>query len=116
MPPDLRYVLALWSNRCQKTVGSAQNCLRHRELGKAQLSKGRWRLPAARHKGRDNADTIPMGCHARSRKTAHASTVTKVPTKTKKNEQNHGAPRARRIAPQPRASVLWRLATLKVDL
>ncbi|EJK77480.1 hypothetical protein THAOC_00687 [Thalassiosira oceanica] len=35
-----------------------------------------------------------MGCHARSRKTAHASTVTKVPTKTKKNEQNHGTPRA----------------------
>ncbi|EJK63865.1 hypothetical protein THAOC_15455, partial [Thalassiosira oceanica] len=34
---------------------------------------------------------VPMGCHARSRKTAHTSTVTKVPTKTKKNEQNHGA-------------------------
>ncbi|EJK43866.1 hypothetical protein THAOC_37648 [Thalassiosira oceanica] len=46
-----------------------------------------------------------MGCHARSRKTTHASTVTKVPTKTKKNEQNHGDPRARRIAPQPRASI-----------
>ncbi|EJK50918.1 hypothetical protein THAOC_29968, partial [Thalassiosira oceanica] len=57
-----------------------------------------------------------MGCHARSRKTAHASTVTKVPTKTKKNEQNHGAPRARRIAPQPRASIERRLANLKVDL
>ncbi|EJK69586.1 hypothetical protein THAOC_09139 [Thalassiosira oceanica] len=38
--------------------------------------------------------------------TAHASTVTKVYLrKPRKNVQNHGAPRARRIAPQPRASV-----------
>ncbi|EJK57419.1 hypothetical protein THAOC_22538, partial [Thalassiosira oceanica] len=54
--------------------------------------------------------------HARSRILAHASTVTKVPTKSKKNEENHGVPRARQIAPQPRASIKRRLATSKVNL
>ncbi|EJK57365.1 hypothetical protein THAOC_22596, partial [Thalassiosira oceanica] len=38
-----------------------------------------------------------------------------VPTKTRKNEQNHGVPRARRVAPQPRASVKRRLATSKTS-
>ncbi|EJK72510.1 hypothetical protein THAOC_05962 [Thalassiosira oceanica] len=54
-----------------------------------------------------------MGCHARSRILAHASTVTKVPTKTRKTEQNHGAPRVMRIAPQPRVSIERRLAISK---
>ncbi|EJK46624.1 hypothetical protein THAOC_34700 [Thalassiosira oceanica] len=36
-----------------------------------------------------------MGYHSASRILAHASTVTKVHTKNKKNEQNHGVPRAR---------------------
>ncbi|EJK53729.1 hypothetical protein THAOC_26771 [Thalassiosira oceanica] len=44
---------------------------------------------------------------ARSRILTHTSTVTKVPTKNQeKNEQNHGAPRTRRIAAlQPRTSL-----------
>ncbi|EJK67244.1 hypothetical protein THAOC_11752 [Thalassiosira oceanica] len=74
---------------------------------------------AARFAMMSSVETAATGFNdsvGRSRETAHASTVTKVPTKTKKNEQNHGAPRARRIAPQPRASIERRLATSKVDL
>ncbi|EJK65604.1 hypothetical protein THAOC_13517, partial [Thalassiosira oceanica] len=62
------------------------------EVGKARLSGGRRRPPAARHEGRGNADTIPW------LRFVSASVIIVGPAK-----------RARQIAPQPRASIERRL-------